>query len=408
MKVVHLSYGITPVPPGDEAASGEEYIYVLTNHLGQLDCQVHIIDIKGGEPQKKKRQESSAKFHEVWHPPLPARSSSPFLQHFFSYLLTISQALLFALLSSFPLNRLLSREKVEVIHAHGREAAIAAAIVNRLRGNPAVVVYAPKGPLGLKRLPWHKRLINFAETPALKWSDHIVAQIPAHKKWLVSQFNLDPAKISEIGAGADLDEIKPFLSRKAGRRSNMVLCTGSISERKNQFSAVKAVPQVAAAYPEVKFVFTGPISQAKYFESIQTFIAENNLSQWVEFKGLVTKQELYNLYSDAMLFIFPTTADVQPVSLMEAMAFGLPVVSSTIEPIADIVSQKEGSAILIDPYDVDGMAAAIIQLLGDNSLRQSMSQRARELAQTFSYEHIAAQTLALYNKLVQNKRQSIQ
>jgi len=67
MKVVHLSLGITPVPPGDEAAGIEGYIYQLTRHLGQLDCRVHVIDIKGGEPQKEKRQQSSAKFHEVWH-----------------------------------------------------------------------------------------------------------------------------------------------------------------------------------------------------------------------------------------------------------------------------------------------------------------------------------------------------
>jgi len=56
---------------------------------------------------------------------------------------------------------------------------------------------------------------------------------------------------------------------------------------------------------------------------------------------------------------------------------------------------------LVDPYDVDGMAAAIIRLLQDSSLRQSMSQRAQKLARSLSYEHIAAQTLALYEKLVQ-------
>jgi len=408
MKVVHLSLGITPVPPGDEAAGIEGYIYQLTRHLGQLDCRVHVIDIKGGEPQKEKRQQSSAKFHEVWHPPLPARYNIPFLQHFFSYLLVMSQALLFALLSSLALNRLFGREKIEVIHAHNRETALAAMLVNKLRGNAAAVVYTPQCPFGLTRLSWHKRLINFAEIPALKWADHIIALTPAVKRWLVSEFSLDPAKITPIHVGTALDEVEQFLSHKAGahHQSNMVLCTGGISERKNQLSAVKAIPQVVAAHPEVKFVFAGPINQAKYFESIQRFIAENNLSRWVEFRGMVTRQELYNLYSDAILFFFPSTAEVQPTVLMEALAFGLPIIASTIEPITDVVSQKEGSAILIDPYDVDGMATAVIRLLGDSSLRQSMSQRARELAQTFSYEHIAAQTLALYNELIHKKQSS--
>jgi len=403
MKIVHLGLGMIPVPPGDVAAGTEEYIYQLTHYLGKLGCQVHVIDIKGGAQQKQKRRESSAKFHEVWHPPLPHQYSHTFLHHFFSYLLLMSHILPFVLLSSLTLNRLLGREKIKVIHAHTREEALAATVVNKLRRNTAVVIYRPMAAYGLKKLAWHKRIINFAEIPALRWVDHILAATPAVKGWLVSEFNLDPAKITQIYAGADLDGIEQFLSQKAGacHQSNIVLCTGGISSRKNQFAAVKAIPKVVAAHPDVKFVFTGPISDARYFNSIQRFIAENNLSPYVEFRGMVTKQELYNLYSDAILFLFPTTAEVDPVSLKEALAFGLPVISSTIEPIADVMSQEPGSAILVDPYDVDGIAAAIIRVLQDSSLRQSMSQRAQKLARSLSYEHIASQTLALYKELVQ-------
>ena len=82
MKIVHLSLGVIPVPPGDVAAGIEGYIYQLTRSLGKLGCVIHVIDIKGGEQQREKRSESSAVFHEVWHPPLPARSNYIFLQHF--------------------------------------------------------------------------------------------------------------------------------------------------------------------------------------------------------------------------------------------------------------------------------------------------------------------------------------
>jgi glycosyltransferase involved in cell wall biosynthesis len=87
---------------------------------------------------------------------------------------------------------------------------------------------------------------------------------------------------------------------------------------------------------------------------------------------------------------------------MEALAFGLPVISSTIKPIADVVGDK-GCAILVDPYDVDGIAVAINRVLGDSALQQAMSEKAKELARTFSYETIAVQTLDLYKKLLQNK-----
>jgi glycosyltransferase involved in cell wall biosynthesis len=408
MKAAHLGMGIIPVPPGDKAAGIEKYIYHLTNHLGRLGCQVHVIDIKGGAYQREKRQESSARFHEAWHLPLPYRYNFPFWEPFFNYIRVETPIVFFALSSSPVLHRLMGREKIEVIHTHNRDTTLASIMVNRLRRNRAVTVYAPKNAYKLEKLSRRQRVIRFAEILALRWVDHVVAETPALKGWLVSEFNLDPAKITPIHLGAAVDEIEQFISKKAGacHQSNMVLCTGVIQPRKNQFTAVKAILQVIKTHPEVKLVFAGPIAEAGYLHSIQRFIAENNLSAHVEFKGEVTRQELYNLYSDATLFLFPTTADLQTSALTEALAFGLPVISSTIKPIADVVGQKEGCAILVDPYDVDGMAAAIIRVLDDSELRQSMSERAKELARTFSYENIAAQTLALYEKLVQNKKQS--
>jgi glycosyltransferase involved in cell wall biosynthesis len=407
MKVVHLGIGLIPVPPVDIAAGREEYIYHLTNHLGRLGCQVHVIDIKGGAPQREKRQESSAKFHEAWHLPLPHRYNPPFWEPLFNYLRDRSSTVFFGLSSSLILNRLLGREKIEVIHAHDREVALATIIASKLRRNRAVTVYTPQAAYGLTKWSRRQRLIRFAEILALKWADHIVALTPEVKEWLVSEFNLDPAKITPIHLGVAMDKIEQFLSHKAVacHQSNMVLCTGVVQPRKNQLTAVKAISQVIKTHPRVKLVFAGPVAEVKYLASIQRFIAENNLSSHVEFKGEVTRQELYNLYSDAILFLFPTTAEVQPTVLMEALAFGLPVISSTIEPIADVVSEK-GCAILVDPYDVDGIAAAVTRVLDDTSLRQSMSERAKELARSFSYENIAAQTLALYEKLVQNKKQS--
>jgi glycosyltransferase involved in cell wall biosynthesis len=407
VKVVHLGIGLIPVPPGDEAAGREDYIYQLTYQLGQQGCQVHVIDIKGGTQQEEKRQQSPARFHQAWHLPLPHRYNSRFLPRFFRYLLILLPTIFFSISSSFVLNRLTGRENIEIIHTHDKDVALAAILVNKLRRNAAVTIYTPQSAYGLAQFSRTKRLINFTEIPALKWTDHIIALTPAVKKWLVSEFKLYPSKITPIHVGVALDEIERHLSLKTGasHQSNIVLNVGAIASKKNQLTAVKSIPQVVVAHPEVKFVFAGPIAEVGYLESIQRFINENSLSPYVEFRGEVTKQELYNLYSDAMMFLFPTTAEVQPTVLMEAMAFGLPIITSTIEPIADVVGQKDGSAILVDPYDVDGMAAAVIRVIGDNLLRHSMSQKAKELARDLSYEHIAAQTLTLYEELLQNKKQ---
>lgn len=407
MKIVQLSLGAIPVHSGGQFGGTEKGIYWVSHHLGRLGCQVYVIDIKGGEQHREEREKSAAKFYEVWHPPLPNSYNFPFQPRLFNYLLLMLHLFLFALPSALVLNRLLGREKIEVIHAYGSLPALAAIAVNKLRRKPAVVIYLISTAFGTTKLSWYRRLPALPEILALKWADHIIVEAPSVKRWLASEFNLAPAKISQVYSGVAVDEINEFLSRKKGacHQSNIVLCVGTVSPRKNQLSIVKAIPQVIAAHPEVKFVFVGPISGVSYLNSIQRFIAENNLAPYVEIKGEVTKQELYNLYSEASLFILPSLAETQGLVLVEAMAFGLPVIASTIEPFADMVNQHEGSAILVDPYDVDGAAATIIRLLGDSSLRQSMSQRVKEVAKDFSWENVAAQTLALYDELLENKKQ---
>ena len=157
-------------------------------------------------------------------------------------------------------------------------------------------------------------------------------------------------------------------------------------------------------HPEVKLVFTGPLGDIKYFDLMKKYISENDLAPYVEFKGEVRKQELYGLYRDACLFLFPTISDTQPRVLKEAAAFRLPIISTNIDPIEGMLGGK-GCALLVDPHDTDGFAAAIIRVIENDSLQQSMSEHALELAQHYSYENVATRTLALYEELVRNKKQ---
>lgn len=405
MHVVHISNGIIPVPPGDIAASTEEHIYLLTQNMAKLGCTVHVIGVRGGKQQEQKRQQSTAIFHDIWWPPLPRDYSYPFLRRFISYLLFTSQQFLFSILSTFQMARLLSKEKINVVHFYNPNVALLHIIISKLRRKGPVTVYCPFSPYGLTKFSWTKRFAYFPEVLSLKWVDHIIASTPSVKNWLVAEFKLDQDKITHIYAGTDVDGTEEFLSqnKQLNRQSNILLCTGKICKRKNQFTAIKAMPKVTAARSDVQLVFAGPFTEAAYVSSMQDFINQNGLSSYVEFRGEVTKQELYQLYCDADIFLFPTTAEVDPVSLKEALIFGLPAIASNIKPIADAISQEKGSAILVDPQDADGIAEAILRLLDDDVLRQTMSEKAKKLGKTSSYQNVARQTLNMYEKLAQDK-----
>jgi glycosyltransferase involved in cell wall biosynthesis len=408
INIVHLGVGAIPVPPVDKAAGTERYLFHLTDNLGRLGSNVSVIDIKGGLPQKDRRRQSSATYYEVRHPPLPGASNSPILARFFDYLLLMLHLLFFSLPAVFTLNKLYRRQKPDIIHLHSSLPAMLSVLLNKIRRKRAVTVYTLHTGFGTSGLSWKRKLPALPEILAMKWVNHIVAPSPAVKKWLVSELKLPPEKITQIYTSADISEAGDYLSRKKipTHQSKIVLGVGSISPRKNQFSAVKAVPLVAVKHPDVKFVFAGLVAEAGYYNVIKEYIKENNLSSWVEFTGEISREELYRLYSEAAIFLFPTTAEAQGLVMAEAMAFGLPVIASNIEPIQDMVSHEENSAILIDPYDVEGIADAINRLFEDNTLRQSVTSKGEKLARLFSHEYIATEMLGLYGRLLENGRRT--
>ena len=409
MNVVHLGVGgAIPVPPGDKASGTERFIFNLTDSLGRLGCDISVIDIASGRAPEKKRRQSAARFYEVWHPPLPGSCRVPLFERIINYLLLMSHLTVFSLAAGFTLFRLLGRKRVDILHFHSNLPALAGILLNKLKGNRAVTIYHLYTGFPKESLSWRKRVPALPEFLAMKWADHTVTISPADRQWLISEFHLSPVKVTAIFASAEVTEVNEYLGRQEGpvHQSRMVLGVGTISSRKNQLSAVKAIPLVTAKNPDVKFVFAGLVAESGYYDEMNNYIKKNHLSPWVDFTGEISREKLYRLYRDAVVFLFPTTAESQGIVVLEAMAFGLPVIASRIGPIQDMVGRAPGSAILVDPYDVEGIATAVNRLLGDGPLRDSMAQKGKELARLFSHGHIAKEMLDLYNRLLRDRRQT--
>ena len=392
MKVIHIAPGVYPIPSRDKAAAIEEVIFQLSNHLIELGCQVYIIDIKTKQSQ---RNGGLANFREAWN--LPSQGT---ISHF----LFTFKAVLFAFTSLPVLWHLLSHEKIVIIHTHYSYSAVTTAIFSKLKQGIHVVHTTHAHDLIMN--PCLKNYLKgIPEIIVLKIADHIIAETPAVKRRLLSEFRINPAKISVIYSGPEQEKIKQFASTKGKNSSNsekIILCVGRISKRKNQLAVVESIPEVLARHSDVKFIFAGPVNESDYLRLIQKFINERDISRWVKFTGEISKQKLFELYNSATIFVFLTLAEMQGLVLMEAMAFGLPVIASKIEPIVDISNLKPDSIITVNPNDPNEIAEAIILLLEDPSLRQLMSVKAKEVASSFSWEHTAKKTLRLYESLIEN------
>ncbi|HSN74689.1 MAG TPA: glycosyltransferase family 1 protein [Anaerolineae bacterium] len=111
----------------------------------------------------------------------------------------------------------------------------------------------------------------------------------------------------------------------------------------------------------------------------------------------VDQVELASLYRQADLFLFPSTCEGFGLPVLEAMASGAPVVTSTASSLPEVAGQ---AALLVDPHDTAGLAAAMIQILADRALHSRLRAAGLARAAEFTWQAAAEQTLAVYRQMV--------
>jgi glycosyltransferase involved in cell wall biosynthesis len=237
---------------------------------------------------------------------------------------------------------------------------------------------------------------------AYQHADHIVPLIHAAKEHIASSFSINPEKITAIPAPIDTDAVEAFMAAASGppHATLAVVCAGRVQPRKNQMTLVQAIPEVVAEFPDVQFVFVGPIEHAAYFRRIQGYLEKNGLQRRVRFTGVLPQREFYGLYRDAAVFAFPSLGEMFARVALEALAFGLPAVVSAIPVHREILGSTAEAGILVDPNDVRGFAQGICKVLRDSTLRSSMVRSSRPIVDRYSGRQVARQTLALYERLV--------
>ena len=151
--------------------------------------------------------------------------------------------------------------------------------------------------------------------------------------------------------------------------------------------AIEAFFKVKKVYPEALLCMIGPDKKDGSLEDVKNFIYEKNLEKDVEIIKGVEKEKIpeYLKYYD--IFLNTTNVDNTPVTVIEAMACGLCVVSTNVGGIPYLLKDKEDS-LLVSKGKADQMARAIISLLEDPALCQTLSKNARQKAESFSWEKI--------------------
>lgn len=201
------------------------------------------------------------------------------------------------------------------------------------------------------------------------------------------------AKISVVRLGVDLGQHTPAQEAAAASTLNVV-CVGRLTPAKGQrvlLQSFAALPADLA--PKLTLVGAGPDEAA-----LKALARELGISQRVTFTGPQTEAQVLAHMRAADLFCLPSFAEGIPVVLMEAMACGLPCLSTTACGIPELITHGE-HGLLVRPGDVQGLAQAMASLLRDAPLRQRMGRAGRAQVQS-SYD-LDRNVLALAGALQQ-------
>jgi teichuronic acid biosynthesis glycosyltransferase TuaC len=202
-----------------------------------------------------------------------------------------------------------------------------------------------------------------------------------NKSYCVEKLGVSPDRIIVVPNAVDIHRFYPRNKYEMRQKYGMpqdcpiVAFVGHFIDRKGPLRVLESLRNC----PSIKafFLGTGP---------------EQPRGPKVLFAGTIPNDKMPEYLSMADVFVLPTLAEGSPNAIMEAMACGLPIVSSDIPCLHEMVNSRLG--ILVDPKDEESIASAIKKIVNDQSLRGSMSREALAMARGFTLQERAEKILA--------------
>lgn len=181
--------------------------------------------------------------------------------------------------------------------------------------------------------------------------------------------------------------------------SPVYLTVGGIEPRKNSIRLLEAFERVRAQQPNAQLVIVGGATLFDYQDYREKFMdaaQAHRLEAALVLPGVVPNEALPAIYRLADAFVFPSVKEGWGLVVLEAIASGLPVLTANQPPFTEFLSAAD--ACLVDPEDVDAIAAGMLKISQPNSPNSQV--RSQDIAQRFNWQTSAQMHLNLYRQLV--------
>lgn len=237
------------------------------------------------------------------------------------------------------------------------------------------------------------RLWKFFETSG--WADqkHIISISPYVKERLQG---IAKGRIYDI----DNPVSKVFFDIKRNERKGIIFCAAAIIPRKSILSLVEAVSNLSSSGLDVELRLAGSHNNTGYVQKVRNLINRKNLEKKIFLLGSISSEQVRDELSKASVFALVSLEENSPIGIEEAMAAGVPIVTSNRCGMPYMVCDCK-SGFLVDPENVSDITMRLRQLLENDQLRLSYGAKGKEVAlERFHPEKVAALTMDVYKQAI--------
>jgi len=176
-------------------------------------------------------------------------------------------------------------------------------------------------------------------------------------------------------------------------RENLVLFVGAIQRRKNIARLVQAFEQLPNGW---RLALAGAPDGFGAADELRA-VEQSRRREAIDVLGYVSQTELDRLYHRARIFAFPSLDEGFGMPVLEAMAHGVPVITSTRSALPEVAGD---AALLVDPVDSDAIGSAMLNLASDEALGENLARRGLERARQFTWDSAVERTWGVYQEIL--------
>lgn len=263
--------------------------------------------------------------------------------------------------------------------------AAPAVVIARLRGIPVIVNYrgGNADPFLASAPPYVSRMLRGASA---------VVTPSGFLRDVFAKYDIPATIISNI---IDLTRFKRRIPGTESKAPHLIVAR-NFEEIYDIPTAIRAFATVCKRFPEARMTLAGTGPERGACERLATDLSVRDK---IHFAGRIDNDKIPDLYADADIAINPSTVDNMPISILEAYASGVPVVTTDVGGIP-YIAEHEKTALLVPARNPEAMAAAVLRLLDDHSTAETVIANGLRAAENYAWPVVRESWTELYRQLL--------